>query len=97
MPSKLNPANTNRETALLVRYGISLEAYGVLEQAQNYCCKICGKHKSEVRLGILDVDHDHKTGEIRGLLCSSCNRGIGFFLENTTNLLRAIQYLKRKL
>lgn len=95
--SKLHPANTNRETVLLVRYGITLETYRALEQSQNHCCKICGKHKTDNRYGILDVDHDHKTGEIRGLLCNNCNRGLGSFKDSQTNLLKAIQYLKRKL
>jgi hypothetical protein len=40
------------------------------------------------------VDHDHKTGKIRGILCDSCNRGIGIFKDDVNKLNEAIQYLK---
>jgi hypothetical protein len=73
------------------------ETYKALEQVQNYCCKICGLHKSENRHGILHVDHDHKTDEIRGLLCDNCNKMLGFARDNQTILLKAIHYLKRQL
>lgn len=51
-------------------------------------CEICG------RICDLHYDHDHKTGEFRGWLCGSCNRGIGAFRENITALRKAIKYLE---
>jgi len=57
-------------------------------------CAICrnlqGKNKRR-----MDIDHDHKTGKIRELLCNSCNKAIGYFKENTTVLESAIIYLKK--
>lgn len=53
-------------------------------------CEICG---SRIKLC---VDHCHKTNRIRGTLCDSCNRAIGFFCEDIPRMHRAIEYLKRK-
>lgn len=51
-------------------------------------CAICG---SDVHL---DIDHNHETGEVRGILCHNCNSGIGHFKENPEKLLQAVEYLK---
>lgn len=88
---------TSRETNLIARYNLTEEAYLVLLQAQHYKCKICGAETTDkVKLNLC-VDHDHKTGQIRGLLCGSCNQMLGFAKENPVILLKAIQYLKGKL
>lgn len=57
-------------------------------------CKICLMHKSQFQKG-LAVDHCHKTGKIRGLLCHKCNTGIGSFQENIARLKSAINYLEK--
>ena len=88
----------NREVSLLCRYNLTVEAFEALSQAQNHKCKICGMHESDnVKSRQLYVDHDHKTGEIRGLLCNGCNLMLGNARENPTILLKGIQYLKRRL
>ncbi len=51
-------------------------------------CMICGKEEKLV------VDHDHETGNVRGLLCNHCNRGLGHFRDNIQFLDNAISYLK---
>lgn len=61
---------TPRERHLLRRYGITLKQYDDLVRSANGVCEICGKEPRRT----LCVDHDHKTGLIRGVLCGYCNR-----------------------
>lgn len=72
-------------------YDINLEEYREIEKSQNYKCKICLQTNKHTRM--FAVDHCHKTGKVRGLLCTNCNTAIGLFEENKDNLLRAIEYL----
>jgi hypothetical protein len=71
------------------RYGLNEEQYDAMILSQNNLCAICNKpsHKT------LHIDHNHTTGKVRGLLCSNCNTGIGFFKEDIASLYRAIEYL----
>jgi len=55
------------------RYGLEISGYNKLFNQQNGCCAICGKHQSEL-CRRLDIDHNHRTKEIRGLLCNYCNK-----------------------
>ena len=72
------------------KYGITIKEYNTLLDAQDGVCAICfGVEKNK-----LCVDHDHDTGEVRGLLCSKCNRGIGLLGDKVDALQRAIDYLK---
>jgi len=78
------------------RFGVTPEMYASLLQSQNGTCAICNKEETATRLGkvkALSVDHSHKTGAIRGLLCSDCNTGIGKLKDDPTILQSAIQYL----
>lgn len=73
-------------------YGLSQLGYIELLLKQDGKCAICdnemnGWHEPQ-------IDHDHKTGKVRGLLCGKCNTGLAKFRENTTSLLKAIKYLK---
>lgn len=80
-----------RHYKLKHRYGISLEQYELMYRVQKGKCKICKeKHKN------LNVDHCHKNGKIRGLLCGKCNKGLGIFKDSTLLLKKAIMYLKEK-
>ena len=79
----------------LKKYKMTLEDYNKLVENQKGLCAICenepgGMSNSKKRLS---VDHNHKTGKVRGLLCGSCNVGIGN-LKNINNLKSAIKYLK---
>jgi hypothetical protein len=82
-------ANPSKITAAKIKYnyGISSEQLEAMKIKQNDLCAIC---KQNIKL---HVDHSHNTGVFRGLLCGSCNRGIGLFKENTEWLQSAIEYL----
>jgi hypothetical protein len=77
-------------------YGLSPLGYNMLGSQSGGVCGICGEAETYTRYGRvrrLSVDHDHKTGRVRGLLCSSCNAGLGMFKEDTTRLFAAIEWL----
>ncbi len=79
-------------------YGIKREDYEKMVAAQNNACAICLKPETEMlRNSIvgLSVDHDHTTGKVRGLLCKSCNVGIGNLKESVEILRSAIIYLEK--
>ena len=73
------------------RLRITHSEYQKLFDAQNGKCAICHKPKGKIAFM---VDHNHNTGKIRGLLCWTCNRGLGFFHDNADKLLAAAGYLK---
>ncbi len=70
----------------------ALEKYEQLHRRQKGACAICMEAK-EVRQ--LSVDHSHKTGKVRGLLCGRCNRGLGMFEDNPDLLVIASDYLEK--
>jgi len=74
------------------RYGVSPEQYLELFEAQKGKCKICGYEPQGDEY--LHIDHNKKTGEIRGLLCGRCNKALGLFDEKPENLINAIKYVE---
>jgi len=84
-----------RKASLKKLYGITLEEYDALSEAQNHVCAICKLPEQRLNKR-LHVDHDHTTDEIRGLLCSNCNTGIGLLKEDPKILLQAVEYLETK-
>lgn len=88
---KILTGDEKRNKALQYKYGITFSEYKYMYDMQNGCCVICNdKHQSLV------VDHNHKTGDIRGLLCSSCNTGLGFLKDSPEILYNAKKYLESK-
>jgi hypothetical protein len=83
----------NQEYHLRRTFGIALDEYNQVFAKQEGKCAICGRYQSEFKRAF-DVDHNHETGTVRGLLCSKCNMGIGYFNDDVTLLSDAIQYLK---
>jgi hypothetical protein len=81
-------------------YGITPEQFKALYDDQGGLCKICGSDDSDSRSGpnrertTLFVDHCHKTGRIRGLLCNRCNTGISRFRDNHKLAEKAVEYLR---
>lgn len=77
------------------KYGISIYEYETLLIKQNGVCAICKNKKlSSKKNGRLCVDHNHESGEIRGLLCSNCNTALGLMKDDINSLKMAIEYLK---
>jgi len=75
-------------------YGLESKQYDDLFLKQNGSCAICGTHQKDIKMA-LNVDHNHNTGEVRGLLCHSCNRGIGLLKDSKDILKNAIGYLEK--
>lgn len=84
-----------RDYHLRKKYGISLDDYNRMHEAQNGLCAICGEPEKVYRGSRpeLAVDHCHETGRVRGLLCNACNRGIGNLRDDVGLLRRALAYL----
>ena len=71
------------------RYGLTIEQYQNLINEQNSKCKLCDKDIND-----FNIDHNHKTGKIRGILCNKCNTGLGMFNDDINLLQKAIKYLQ---
>lgn len=87
-----------REKARLRDFGITKSQFDEMLLKQDNKCLICGIEHEEYMKGsqnnkVFSVDHCHKTGRIRGLLCCSCNRGLGYFKDSVRSLENAIKYL----
>ncbi len=67
----------------------------MVQHVENHCgkCDICGG-AGDGRWGELNIDHCHDTNDFRGMLCSNCNRALGYFKDNIELLEKAVQYLK---
>ena len=86
------------------RFNLSLEDYKAISsrlwESQKGQCAICGLQATsynqhpKIDKTTLQLDHCHKTGKIRGLLCIKCNRGLGQFQDNKDTLLKASIYLR---
>ena len=71
------------------RYGIDIDHWESMREEQGHACAICGDKQAA-----LVVDHCHESGEVRGLLCNSCNKGLGFAKDSEEILMGMINYLK---
>lgn len=83
-----------RSEELKRRLGVTHNDYEIMLKDQNGVCKICKRFRIASNKGHMVVDHCHKTGRIRGVLCNWCNRGIGLFEDNLEYLENAKLYLK---
>lgn len=93
---RARPPRDQQARYMRVRYGITLEQYFEMWLQQGGACAICGQPETTVIKGtpsLLSVDHDHKTGKVRALLCRGCNGGLGNFRENPKALRNAVKYL----
>lgn len=76
------------------RYKISVEEYRKMFEVQQSLCAICMKPET-IKNKVLSVDHDHKTGKVRGLLCGHCNRALGYLREDLSLLPKIQEYLEK--
>ena len=89
--NKRRKTKGTRQDQLKYRYGITQDDYNQKFNEQKGCCAICGKHQSEFKRRLC-VDHNHKTGNVRGLLCINCNRNLSV-LENKQFIEKSKIYL----
>lgn len=82
-----------RKSHLKKKYDLSIEEYDKIIESQCGVCAICKGSLYDSRGYRPHVDHDHKTGKVRGVLCTSCNNSLGKFKDNKMHLLRAYRYL----
>jgi 23S rRNA G2445 N2-methylase RlmL len=80
-----------KNNALRHAYKITVEDYDKKLKEQNYCCAICNRNRDIFKRN-LSVDHNHKTGEVRGLLCVICNTNVGV-VEDKLEMIQ--KYLKK--
>lgn len=83
----------SRRASIKCSYGLSYEDWLKIWKNQDGKCAICGEIFTKPSNAY--TDHDHKTDEIRGLLCRKCNFGIGLFNDNPELLMNAIRYLQK--
>lgn len=91
--SKEEQAKRQRAHRLKSKYGLTLSQFNALVIEQGDRCAICSEEFGG--LSYIAIDHDHTTGKVRGLLCITCNSGLGHFKDNIPNLEEAIRYLKQ--
>src|SRR5271166_3229682 len=80
-------SNRDAHRRRLRKYDLTHDEYIDLVAQQKGLCAICGNGLAT------DIDHDHETGSVRGLLCNNCNRGLGCFRDDPILLQSAIEYL----
>jgi hypothetical protein len=85
-------AQKYNHTQRIKNFNISPEAFERMREAQGGKCAICDRLEADCGRK-LAIDHCHRTGKVRGLLCSPCNTGLGCFKDSTETLALAISYL----
>lgn len=89
-----NPSK-RRNRKLKAKYGLTSDCYNAILKSQNGKCKICESSDSRnKKYKYLVVDHCHKTGKVRGLLCDYCNVALGRFEDDIERIKKAIKYLE---
>lgn len=75
------------------KYGLTAGEYNQMLTEQQECCKVCGTHVNDLSRN-LHVDHNHETGNVRALLCHSCNTALGLLKEDVNIMNKLIEYVK---
>lgn len=90
-----NRRAANQFQAVLKQHGLTLQRYNELLASQNGTCAICGSSDKGHRNRFFNIDHCHKSGEVRGLLCPRCNLAIGNFGDDIPLMQAAIKYIRQ--
>ena len=89
--NKEKGAHTRWLWKIKTKYNMTQAVYDEMLERQSFLCGICGGTASP--RGHFDIDHDHSTGTVRGLLCRACNQGLGLILDDISIIGHLIQYL----
>ncbi len=102
---RIEQLNKRKNRLLKCVYGISLNEYNEKLISQKHCCEICNIHiddylliinrRRKIKRNSFNVDHNHKTNKVRGLLCHNCNVLIGMANDSITLLNKAAKYLDK--
>lgn len=88
-----------REHHLKYTTGISIQQYKKMLAEQNHMCASCGLPETVLQKSgkpfRLAVDHDHETGQVRGLLCMKCNRALGLLSDSAKTIEKLLEYRRR--
>ena len=98
--SKRNPeqVKAKRRYHLKKTYGLALEEYEAMFVEQEGVCAVCKFPETAIKRGStksLDVDHNHETGKVRGLLCSACNSSLGLLREDPERIIALLEYVEK--
>lgn len=88
--ARTNQKEHNRKIWLKRAYDMTPHELAALFTEQKGVCAICHEPLTDK----YHIDHNHQTGALRGLLCRSCNVGLGFFKDSTSRLLAGVRYLR---
>ena len=91
-PLKTQCKRCLREKRMIRQYGIGFDEYNEMFKEQGGECAICKTHQNELDKPLY-IDHDHDTGDVRGLLCMKCNTALGLLQDDVISLQRAAEYL----
>lgn len=83
-----------RKAGRLKKYGLSLDDFNNMLEKQNYQCAICGYSDFSDKNYFPLVDHCHRTGKVRGILCANCNHSLGKMNDDPSRLRKAAPYLE---
>lgn len=87
-----NDPSKRKNNELKYHFNLTIEDFNSMFEQQGGCCAICGVHQSQLKKR-LGVDHDHVRHSVRGLLCSTCNVGLGMFKNDPRSLGAAVDYV----
>ena len=93
-PTKEEQRESRRWRSIYSLYRLTRGQWQAIFERQQGCCAICGISQDDLGY-TLEIDYDHGTGKVRGLLCKKCNLGIGMFGEDVENINKAIMYLEK--